>query len=282
MIEWVLLGAATLAAGGWVVRRVGKGRVHGDWSERLQEVADRVDGRASPATADDHPQLRAEVRGLTITLELIDIHAGSRGRVQAQVPLPDPNNTCRLYLGWDMLKTPKDVMHMPSVPPGPTRLEGQVELRADDGTFAERVLNKAALQLMDLRREGQGRAVELVVRGGNLTLVVHGLEPTTSILERSLKVTADLAHLAHEASQGTQLGAGDSDPSTPTPDEPGPALPAGELKCELCGEEHQAGEAWVVCAACGAPYHAACFQQATACLVAGCGSTRSQPLAGTP
>lgn len=279
MIEWIIAGAAALIAGGLAARRVSKKKVHGDWSERLTEVAQRVGGRASPATADDHPQLRAELEGLTVTLELIDIHAGARGRVQTQAGLPDPDNTSRLYLGWDALETPKDLTHIPKQTTGPTRLEGQVELRADDAVFGARVLQGAALQLADLRREGQGRALELVLRGGYLTLIVYGLEPTTAILIRGLEVTARLAHLVDEASRGTQLPAGPSE---------APALPAPasavdpETRCELCGDTASPDTPWVRCRACGTAYHERCFLQATACLVAGCSGTHADRVSGSP
>jgi hypothetical protein len=279
MIEWVILGAAVFAAGGFAVRRSGQKRVQGDWTKRLEEVAGRVGGRAS---AGAHPELRAEVEDLTVTLQLIDIQAGAKGRAQAQVRLPDPDNTSRFYLGWDTTESSQGLEHVPEVPAGLHSLSGEVQVRADDPTLALRVMKSAALDLADIRQEAQARALELVARGGYLTLIVHGLEPTTGMLERSIKVTGRLAHLVDQASKGTRLPA----PSDTPPAESNEASPAlapvpDDARCELC-TDGPTESPWVRCVGCGAIYHELCFQQAAGCLVDSCDSARAEAASGTP
>ncbi len=280
MIAWIIIGAIVVFAGGIVVRRSGQKRLQGGWTERLQEVAGRVEGRIS-AGAD--PELRAEVEDLTVTLQLINIRAGAKGRAQAQVRLPDPDNTSRFYLGWDTTESSQGLQHVPEVPAGLHSLSGEVQVRADDPTLALRVMKTAALDLADIRREAQARALELVARGGYLTLIVHGLEPTTGMLERSIKVTARLAHLVDQASKGTQLPApADSDPESES-DAPGAVVEAvpEDARCELCTDGPTESR-WVRCVGCGAIYHELCFQQAAGCLVDGCDSARAEPASGTP
>ncbi|MCA9549547.1 MAG: hypothetical protein KC933_05885 [Myxococcales bacterium] len=284
MIEWVVLGAAALGAGGYAVRLLTRGRAHGRWSTLLAEVAQAIEGRASPASRFDNPELRAEVDGLTLTLRLYDVHKGAGGRAEVQVRLPDPDDTSRLYLGWDVAETPPDLAHVPEVPyPTTLRVQGVLTARADDPVLATRVLESSLLELTDVRREANAKQVEVVVRGGYLTLVLHGLEPTTQLLVRALKTTAALAHRVGSAAKGTALpapadpvptqGSGDSEP-VPAPE---PLPEAGPVTCGLCGGTPSGSGAWVRCRRCRTPYHAECFQQATACLEEGCGSVRADP-----
>lgn len=280
MIEWVVIGVGAALGAGILARAVRGKKSRGDWAERLEEVAARVGGR--PSVGAEHPELRAEVDGTTVTLRLVDVAAGARGRVEAQASLPDPDNTARLYLGWDTSAPPAGLEHVPEVAPdGPSRLEGHLVLRADDPTLAHRALAAARLDLVDIRKEANARALELTARGGYLTLVVHGLEPTTSLLERSLKVVARLARVVDEASRGTALPApeahADGDPEEPAA---GPTPVPPDARCELCDSGERAGIGWVRCGSCGAPYHEDCWAQATACLAVGCHGTRADPAPG--
>jgi hypothetical protein len=360
MIEWVVLGAAVLGAGGLAVRLFTRSRAHHQWAGLLAEVAQTIEGRASPASRFDDPELRAEVDGVTVTLRLVDIHKGAGGRVEAQARLLDPDETARVYLGWDVLAAPADLAHVPEVPyPNTLRVQGTLTARADQPVVVNRLLEAALLELTDVRREANARQLEVVVRGGYLTLLLHGLEPTAHLLVRALRTTASLAHHLDRAMRGTSLagpgsaepthpppqpdgllraslapgpgsaepthpppqpggllraslapgpgsaepthpppqpggllraslapGPGSAEPTHPPPQPdgllraslaPGPGSPQGKVACELCGGEPSAHGAWVRCRRCGAPYHAECFQQATACLREECGSVHADP-----
>lgn len=283
MFEWVVLGAAALGAAGSVAAYVGRRRIHARWAARLSAVAGRVEGRASPASAFDDPELRATIDGTQVTLRLLDFAKGVQGRVQTQAALPDTANLVRLYVGWDVETVPPELAHVPEVTGlGPQRVDGQLHVRAEDAALARRVIGDALLDLADVRREARARAVELVVRGGYVTSVFHGLEPTESLLERALLVTARLAPRIDAASRGTQLPAGDPAPPAATSDPAAPsasetprdddAAPPRSGPCGLCDESDDK-DGWVHCIRCGAPYHARCFAQATQCLEVGCGST---------
>lgn len=264
--------------GGLAFTTFRRARRHGAWKRHLAEVSTRLGARSSAGTMFDQPELRAEVAGRTITLRLLEGYGSAgAGRAEAEAPLPETLTAVRLYLGWGVERAPAGLEHVPPVPHGPKAgLEGPLTLLAEDGALASRILEGGALDLIDVRREARARVVELTVRGGYLKLAVTGLVPSPHVLERLVRATGRLAELLEIAARGTQLPAGN------TPPEPRPApapLAAAELRCALCVERPRAGERWVRCARCAAPYHQTCFTQATACIEGGCGETRSAPLA---
>lgn len=314
MIEWAILGAAALGAGGVALRAVRKGRVRRRWSGVLADVAQRTGARGSIGSSSDAPELRTEIDGTTVTLKIIGIEKAPRdGRIVASASLPDNANTIRFYFGWDVLEIPRAVEHIADVPYPPVqRVEGDVKIRADDGAMASRFLREAIVDLIDVRREATAHALEVIVKGGYLELLVHGLDEHPAVLERTARACQRLAAIVDTISRGTTLPAGadatssaepgddaidperDAAPSIAT--DRGPAsetdatssaadatpssgaaaddLPA--TTCALCDAARRDDERWVRCASCAAPYHEACFAQATACLT--CGQTRSKPL----
>jgi hypothetical protein len=228
----------------------------------LDSVAGEIGGRASPGSMFDAPELRAEIDGVTVTLKLSNIHkSAERGSAQAEAKLPEVAGAARLYFGWDVPSAPMGLEHVKDVP-GTVRAEGRVIAKADDAALAARFMDRAMIDLTDVRREAQAHGLEVICRGGYLSLHLRGIQETPHLLERMVVVSARLAQLMGVIASGT-------------------ALPSGETKkaidaiCSVCDEKYD-GKPWVRCARCGAPYHRVCFDQAGACLVSGCGETASR------
>ncbi|MEQ8275527.1 MAG: hypothetical protein RMA76_33295 [Deltaproteobacteria bacterium] len=266
MIEWALLGAAALGAGGYALRVVQRGRVHRRWAKILDDVAHDLGARASAGSRFDSPQLRTEIDGTTVTIVVNGIDRGVRDRRGvATATLPDIANTVRFYFGWDVAKIPVAVEHVAEVPYPPIqRVDGDVKIRADDAAMATRFMREAILDLIDVRGAASAHALEVIAKGGYLELVVHGVTEQPAVLTRAARACARLATIVDTISRGTTLPA--PEPEAPTLDD--------DATCALCDATRAEDEAWVVCAGCEAPYHAACFAQATACVR--CGDTKSR------
>jgi hypothetical protein len=263
MLE-ILAAAALLGGGGWFYLLVKRGRAHARWKSVLDQVAKELGGRASPGSMFDAPQLRAELEGLTVTLRLSNIHkTAASGIARAESKLPDNAGAARLYFGWDVAAAPTDLAHVPDVP-ATARTDGEVIAKADDAALASRFMDRAMIDLIDVRREANAHGLEVICRGGYLTLVLHGIQETAHMLERIVIVSARLAQLVGAIASGTALPEGKREVSL-------------DLVCALCDEKYD-GKPWVKCARCGSPYHRVCFEQAGACLVEGCGETASGPI----
>lgn len=288
MLEWIALGALALGGGGYVAGLMKRGRAHSAWKKTLEEVAEKLKGKASPATMFDAPELRATVDEITVTLKLTDIHKGPSGHATAESELPEGARSVRLYLGWDVPKTPTDMEHIPQIEARSTRVDGEVIMRADDAATGARFMKQAMIDLIDIRREAQSRAMEVIARGGYLKVVMHGVTQTSYMLERLVRTSVKLAKHLEAVSQGTALPAGEEAPKAlpsgeatggeaPPPQDDGAKAEALEKDavCGLCDDHPKPGEHWVRCVQCGTPYHKACFLQANACL--SCGETRSVP-----
>ena len=250
----VAAGVAVLGGGSWIYSVVKRGNAHARWKPLLDEVARKLNGRASPGSMFDAPELRAELDGLTVTLRLKEIHK-STAQVLAESRLPESAGAVRLYFGWDVAQAPPDLAHVPRV----DSREGIA--KADDAALAARFFDRAMIDLIDVRREANARALEVIARGGYVTLVLYGIQETTHLLERMLIVSSRLAQTIGAVASGTAL----------------PPPKTLDLICALCDQPHDT-KPWVQCARCEAPYHRACFEQAGSCLRPDCGSTQSRPL----
>lgn len=204
----VVLSAALAAR-----RRVQKGSAFARWRRLLYEVSQTMGGRVSAPHPSEAPQLRAEIAGRTVTLTLANFTADpARIRADAQVALPEGGNLVRLYVGWDAVDAPPDFAHVPvqivTVPPG---LDGRLQIHAEDPTVGERFLAQTAVDLLDVRRETEARALEVRVRGGYLTLSTDGTRPTAPMLERTLRAAHRLSDAVQTASRRSSRE--DDDPS---------------------------------------------------------------------
>lgn len=274
MIEIVAFAAAGVA-GAWAFLLMKRSRAHNRWKGLLEEAATKLGGRASPATMFDAPELRATLEDVTVTLKLRDIHKPESGVASAEARLAGLDERLRIYLGWDVAAAPPGLEHVPELDYGGAAfVEGKVVLRGSDAVIAKRFVELAAIDLVDLRREANARALEVICRGGYLDLRAHGMTESPHMVERLAIVSARLVRLALEAATGRKLGPG----ASPSPAAPSPAAPAGDARCPLCMGAQKAGETWVACSRCGSPYHQNCWQQATGCLVEGCDETKSRPL----
>lgn len=264
----VAAGAAALGGGGLTWSLVRRGRAHARWKAVLDQVAGELGGRASPGSMFDAPELRAEVDGITVTLKLRNIHkSAAKGSALAESKLPERAGSVRLFFGWDVAAAPPGLEHVPDVESLRTgRVEGAVIAKADDAAVAERFMERAMIDLIDVRREANAHALEVISRGGYLTLSLHGIQETAHMLERIVIVSARLAEMMGQIASGTLLEAGESAAPEAT----------SSAVCTVCEAAYSAGEHWVACARCAAPYHRACFEQATACLLDQ--ETRTRPL----
>lgn len=264
----VAAGAAALGGGGLTWSLIRRGRAHARWKAVLDQVADQLGGRASPGSMFDAPELRAELDGITVTLKLKDIHkSAAKGAALAESRLPERAGSVRLFFGWEVEAAPAGLEHVPDVESLRTgRVEGSVIAKADDASIAERFMDRAMIDLLDVRREAGAHALEVVCRGGYLTLTLHGIQETPHMLERIVIVSTRLAKLMDEVAGRETLPAGPSQGGAPM----------SSPICTVCETAGRVGEAWVACAECGAPYHAACFDQATACVFDQ--ETRARPI----
>ena len=209
MIEWVLIGAGVVIGGaGLAWMRDRQRRKHNDvWDPLLKAVADRRQGSSGRGNrkpkssvhrgrthGDPHPVRRAP-RTQTGT------------RAEADVPLPDTSNIVRLHIGWDQLKAPADLDHVPAVDLDTTSLDGPVSVRADNAAAAARFFSASSLDLIDVRRESMAQTLAVTVRGGYLQLALQGVQAHEATLDRIVQVAAALARRADEVSRGTELTA---------------------------------------------------------------------------
>ena len=200
----LLMGTATLAPMVFIaVRRTRKHSAYARWRSLLEEVAGALGGRVSAPHPNEAPQLRAEMGGRTVTLTLDRFGPDpTRIRALAQVALPDEDNLVRLYVGWDAPGAPPDFAHVPeqviTIPPG---LDGRLRVQTEDSGLAEHFVERAAVDLLDVRRETEARSIEVRVRGGYLTVNTHGTRPTAPMLERTMRAAQRLSEEIHGISK---------------------------------------------------------------------------------
>ena len=200
MLEWSLIGLGIVAGGaGWAWTRSRQNRHAEAWTPVLNAVAAQHEGAAS--TGIETPGLRGSVDGLTVTVTLHDVHRGpEKTRAEADVALPDTTTMVRLHIAWDTLSPAVGLEHVPVIDVPNHGLDGELRVRADDTEAAKVFVTKAALDLVDVRREALAEALEVTVRGGYLQLSLNGMQAHEATLERVLTVAARLARLVDDVS----------------------------------------------------------------------------------
>ena len=283
----IALGTAVVGSGGLAYRLFGKRRAHERWKTLLLKVAEKKGGRASPGSMFDAPELRIEWNGTTVTLKLVDIDQGPEGSAAvAAAALPEHLSDLRLYFGWDVDRPPPEVSPLPEVNTlRQGQLSGQVLARADDPDLAERFLKHALHHLVDVRREAHARSVEVLARGGHVTLTLNGIQETEYMLERIVIVSSQLGEIFTDLREPAGLSAkqaglpGDGPASgapKPTSLAPPDSRPHPGRPCTLCGLPSQGRERFVCCIRCQSIYHQGCFHQAARCVEDGCGETQAK------
>ncbi len=200
----MLVVGAAVAAG--YARR---GALHQRWRLALSDGAERLGGaRPSLGTRYDNPELRTEVDGRTVTLRLDG--AGLLGRATGSTALGADAPATRLWVGWDVGDAAPDWHHVPTVAIGPTRVDGELVVRSDDAAFAQRVVERSLLDLLDVRQEAHAHGLSVSVRGGHVRIEVAGVAPSGHLVERLARATARLASALPEWARAVQLPAGAS------------------------------------------------------------------------
>jgi hypothetical protein len=254
LIELAVVLIALVAAG-FVARSViVKSRAKRELGSAVGEAAKRLSARASLGT--DAPELRVELEGFTVTAKL-----SARGTATASTRLEEGAETLRIFVGWDVARAPDGLAHFPEIAlPVAYTFTGNVLTRANERELAERILERIARTLIDLRDTARAKTLSLIVRGGHLELELTGIAEDAEVIEALAKATAAIAG---------KLTAGERSQ---------PALPA-ERRCAACVDRGKEGEVWAKCAKCGGQYHHACFMKAGGCVIPGCGETSSELLA---
>jgi hypothetical protein len=245
----LLLG---VLGGGVGVYLLGRGRQQRQLPA-LTEASQRIAGRLSAGSAD--PELRAELDGRTVTLKLSD--AGRQAA--ATTALPDLANTVRFYFGWDAPKVPAGLEHVKSVePPNATLVAGQTTMRADDPALSARFLEATTVALTDLYQTASAKGLEVLSRGGYLTLTVHGANFSADALTATMATAAQLAAVLDRLVKSPNL------------------LPAGsKVACAICTDFKKDGEAWVRCEKCQGAHHLDCWRRVGTC--GACGNNAHRP-----
>jgi hypothetical protein len=262
-MEWILLIVlAVAAAGAWMftsARRRARAlpaRAGGaDWRPAIEAAARSLGGR--PALAGADAELRAEHEGLTVTVKV-------RGTdVSAEASLHAGAKPLRIYLGAGGAAPPSDFAHVPEAELPPAfALEPPVVLRSDDAPRAVAFAEAGAMDLVRVQREAGARSVDVLARGGSIRVGVYGARPAPEAIEALVQTATRLAG---------RLGGDEALPRGAASTKQLPAkIPAVE-SCALCGGARRPGVEWVVCARCGSPHHAECWNTATGCSKAGCG-----------
>lgn len=250
MFELLIL-LTFLGAGGVVWAVVKKRAPVSPWKTLVAEAAPQLGGRASAGAALDAPELRVELDGVTVTMKL-----GIRDQAIATAKLEDGTERLRIFIGWDVKEIPEGLSHFPEIAlPVSYTFAGELTTRANERELAERFLERAARELIDLRSGTGARALAVTVRGGHIEVALTGMSQSTGAIEVFAKTTVALRHRLNTAERSL------------------PALPA-ERRCTACMD--RGGDDWVACAKCKANYHRLCFTKA-GCAVPGCGETLSEP-----
>lgn len=213
VLTLLALGAAVLVVfgGGLGLGYLRRGRSHDRWKHALDEAASRLPGaRVSPGSRFDGPELRVEQDGHTVSVFVRGADDASRGVALAKARL-DPAPASRLWFGWDDIEAPSDWSHIDEVGVNTTRIGQRIVVRSDDVAFAQRFVDGAHLDLVDVRREARAHGVSAALRGGYLELRFEGIVVSSHLLERLVIATARLASSAPEWAAGTRLTAPDSD-----------------------------------------------------------------------
>lgn len=227
-----------VAAGAFGVVALARGGKRSEWTALLQEAAGRLSGRASP------PELRALVEGTTINVKV-----DPASRAVASAKLEDGSERLRIFVGWDITAIPEGLSHFPEITmPVAYTFAGTVATRANEPSAAERFVERAARELIDLRHTTRATSLALTVRGGHIELALTGVEKSASALEQLARTTVSLAHKLSLAERSA------------------PALPA-ERRCPACMDT--GGDDWTACEKCNAWYHRACFLKA-GCVAPSC------------
>lgn len=243
-----LLAVAGLGIGVALSRR---GRAVGQLPA-LTEASAQIAGRLSAGGAE--PELRAELEGRTVTLKVRD-----GGRVGAATTnLPDLANTVRFYFGWDAPSVPAGLDHVKAVePPNAAIIPGRTTMRADDPGLSARFLEATATLLLELYQGANARGLEVLSRGGYLTLTVHGQGLSAEGITTTMRTASTLAAIL--------------DRLVKTPN----ALPAGaKVACALCTDFKKDGEVWVRCEKCQGAHHQDCWRRSGSCGACGHGVSR--------
>jgi hypothetical protein len=251
MIELLVL--LTFVGAGAVVWAVVKKRAPASlWKGLVAEAAPLIGGRPSAGAALDAPELRAEIDGTTVNMKF-----GIRDQSVATAKIEEGSERLRIYIGWDVPAIPEGLSHFPEIAlPVSYTFAGEMTTRANERETAERFLERAARDLIDLRSGTGARALSLTVRGGHLELALSGMSQSTGAIETLANTTAVLVKRLSGSERSL------------------PALPA-ERRCTACMD--RGGEEWVTCAKCRAAYHRACFMKGAGCVVPNCGETLSEP-----
>lgn len=160
------------------------------WLPELEAAARLLPAGARTALG-EAPELRADIDGRTVTVRIVG--DGAAGQARAFVALNAEAPATRLWLGWDAQEPPADWRPVSEVTVDAHRLDGTVLALSDDASLAQRALDGAYLDLLDVRREAEAHAAILSVRGGYLELQLDGTKVSAHLLNRLARATARLA-----------------------------------------------------------------------------------------
>jgi hypothetical protein len=237
----ILVIILVLALGGAGFVALSRGSGTSKWKALLEEAAKRLGGRASP------PELRALVDGLTINTK---IAAGERA--VASTKLEEGTERLRIFVGWDVPAIPEGLAHFPEITlPVAYTFAGAMTTRANEREIADRFLERAARELIELRASTHASTLAVTVRGGHLEIALTGIERTAEAIETLTRTTAALAKRLRFEERSA------------------PALPA-ERRCVACMDTGGDEAEWTACGKCGAWYHRACYAKGGGCIVPGC------------
>lgn len=192
-----------------------KARGEAAWRAAM-EAATRALGAGEVSATADGPRLRATLDGASVALAVRDVRAAARSIATADVVLPADAPTARLYVGWGVTAPPAELAHIPEVDTVARRgFVGRVYVRSDDAAVAERFVETQARALVELRRVGRARALEVLVRGGRLHLALHGPACTPDVVRA---LVAEAASLRRALGRAPRRRASDEPGDTaPTP-----------------------------------------------------------------
>ncbi|MBK8013280.1 MAG: hypothetical protein IPK13_18240 [Deltaproteobacteria bacterium] len=303
MVEFLIGGGAIVLLGvRWAARTRQRHRAQHRWHRLLSEVsAARAQSSGEhalkPTTSGSIPELRGRTLDVVVTTRITELGDGpNEARATSTAALEGEGRMVRFYCAWDH-EASADFAHVPRILVPSGRFDGDMQVFAEDREFAERFVARAAIDLIDVRREACARGLELALRGGHLTLTVHGTLETQFVLERLQIVTARLCKLARQCLDevgvggrvGGTVGGGvkvEGEVAVDLEPHPTPAVgPPTDAICSLCRRPSPQKNAlsdpdhlWVTCRACGAPYHARCHHQAAGCVRPGCDEVLTAPL----
>jgi len=239
-----------------------------EWAAAFNDAAAKLGGRVSGGVSINALSLRAEIDGVTVTIEVHGLP--KTATMVADVVLPADAPMARLYVGIGVRAAPADLAHIPDAHGASYLSVPGAAIKCDMPGLAEAFMISRSVDIIALQRDLAAGSLEILYRSGRAYVTARKTKPRGDAVVALARAVVGLR--SFDASQRHEP-ADDATTTAPSP-RAGPFGP----KCALCTGEALSADPWLLCVRCDSIYHARCWQVATGCVAPDCTETRAMPV----